>query len=126
MLILNFSHPITPDQRTQIESLADTSISDIRTIAVQIDQGQSLEQQIRAIVDGVGLSPEEWQTLPLLINPPGYAPAAFVLLAELHGRIGHFPTLIRLRPKAGPITSFEVAELLNLQSVRENARYRRL
>ena len=125
MLILNFSHPITPDQRTQIESLADTSISDIRTIAVQIDQAQSLEQQIRNIVDGVGLSPEEWQTLPLLINPPGYAPAAFVLLAELHGRIGHFPTLIRLRPKTGPITSFEVAELLSLQSVRENARKQR-
>jgi hypothetical protein len=125
MLILNFSHPITPEQRVQIESLADTTISDIRTIPVQIDQIQPLEQQIRSIVDATGLTPEEWQTLPLLINPPGYAPAAFVLLAELHGRIGHFPTLIRLRPKAGPITSFEVAELLNLQTVRENARKQR-
>lgn len=125
MLILNFSHPITPEQRVQIESLADTTISDIRTIPVQIDQIQPLEQQIRSIVDSTGLTPEEWQTLPLLINPPGYAPAAFVLLAELHGRIGHFPTLIRLRPKAGPITSFEVAELLNLQTVRENARKQR-
>jgi len=125
MLILNFSHPITPEQRVQIESLADTTISDIRAIPVQIDQAQPLEQQIRSIVDATGLTPEEWQTLPLLINPPGYAPAAFVLLAELHGRIGRFPTLIRLRPKAGPITSFEVAELLNLQTVRENARKQR-
>jgi hypothetical protein len=125
MLILNFSHPITPEQRVQIESLADTTISDIRAIPVQIDQAQPLEQQIRSIVDATGLTPEEWQTLPLLINPPGYAPAAFVLLAELHGRIGHFPTLIRLRPKAGPITSFEAAELLNLQTVRENARKQR-
>jgi hypothetical protein len=125
MLILNFSHPITPEQRVQIESLADTTISDIRAIPVQIDQAQPLEPQIRSIVDATGLTPEEWQTLPLLINPPGYAPAAFVLLAELHGRIGHFPTLIRLRPKAGPITSFEVAELLNLQTVRENARKQR-
>jgi len=125
MLILNFSHPITPEQRVQIESLADTTISDIRAIPVQIDQAQPLEPQIRSIADATGLTPEEWQTLPLLINPPGYAPAAFVLLAELHGRIGHFPTLIRLRPKAGPITSFEVAELLNLQTVRENARKQR-
>jgi hypothetical protein len=125
MLILNFSHPITPEQRVQIESLADTTISDIRAIPVQIDQAQPLEPQIRSIVDATGLTPEQWQTLPLLINPPGYAPAAFVLLAELHGRIGHFPTLIRLRPKAGPITSFEVAELLNLQTVRENARKQR-
>lgn len=50
---------------------------------------------------------------------------AFVLLAELHGRIGHFPTLIRLRPKPGPVTMYEVAELLNLQTIRETARTRR-
>lgn len=125
MLIVNFSHPITNDQIIQIASLANTTVSDIRTIPVQIDQTQPLEQQIRETVDAVGLTPEEWQTLPLLVNPRGYAPAAFVLLAELHGRIGHFPTLIRLRPKAGPITSFEAAELLNLQTVREHARKQR-
>ena len=92
---------------------------------MQIDQGEPLEPQITAIVDVVGLSSEVWQTRPLLINPPGYAPAAFVLLAELHGRIGHFPSLIRLRPKLGPVTSYEVAELLNLQTIREAARKRR-
>lgn len=94
----------------------------MRTIAVQIDQDESLEEQVHAIVDSVQLSSEEWHTRLLLINPPGYAPAAFVLLAELHGRIGHFPSLIRLRPKPGPITTYEVAELLNLQEVRERAR----
>ena len=51
----------------------------------------------------------------------GYAPAAFVLLAELHGRIGRFPSLIRLRPKVGPLPAYEVAALLNLQSIRETA-----
>ncbi len=125
MLTLNFSHPLTPEQRAQIEALANTSIEEVRTIPVQIDQGEPLEPQITAIVDAVGLSSEEWQTRPLLINPPGYAPAAFVLLAELHGRIGHFPSLIRLRPKPGPVTSYEVAELLNLQTIREAARKRR-
>jgi len=125
MLILNFSHPLTAEQREQIETLAGSRIDEVRTIAVQIEQSESLTEQIVAIVDGVGLASEEWQTMPLVINPPGYAPAAFVLLAELHGRIGHFPTLVRLRPKTGPVTSFEVAELLNLQSVREAARRRR-
>src|SRR6266487_1427043 len=126
MLILNFTHPLTPEQRAQIETLAHTSIEEIRTIPVQIDQTEPLEPQITTIVDAVGLSSEEWQTRSLLINPPGYAPAAFVLLAELHGRIGHFPTLIRLRPKPGPVPSYEVAELLNLQTIREEARKRRL
>src|SRR2546421_6076651 len=125
MLILNFTHPLTSQQRAQIEALAHTSIEEVRTIPVKIDQAEPLEPQITAIIDAVGLSPEEWQTLPLLINPPGYAPAAFVLLAELHGRIGHFPSLIRLRPKPGPTTSYEVAELLNLQTIREAARRRR-
>ena len=125
MLILNFTHPLTPEQRAQIEALAHTSIEEIRTIPVQIDQTEPLEPQIITIVDAVGLPSEEWQTRSLLINPPGYAPAAFVLLAELHGRIGHFPSLIRLRPKPGPTTSYEVAELLNLQTIREEARKRR-
>lgn len=125
MLVLNFSHPLTEDQQAQIEVLADTSIEEIRTIAVQINQEELLEPQIVAIVASVGLSSEEWQTRSLLINPPGFAPAAFVLLAELHGRIGHFPFLIRLRPKSGPVTCYEVAELLNLQTVREQARQRR-
>src|SRR5437870_13177806 len=97
MLILNFTHPLTDEQQAQIEALANTSIQEVRTIRVQINQEELLEPQITAIVDATGLSSEEWQTRPLLINPPGYAPAAFVLLSELHGRIDHFPTLVRLR-----------------------------
>ena len=126
MLIINFTHPLTPEQHTKIEALAHTPIDEVRTIQVQINQAEPLEPQITTIVDSVGLSSEEWQTRPFLINPPGYAPAAFVLLAELHGRIGHFPSLIRLRPLPGSTpTTYEVAELINLQAIREEARRRR-
>ena len=125
MLILNFTHPLTSEHTAQVETLIGGAIDEVRMIRVQIEQGQPLEGQIRAIVDGVQLSSEEWQTRPLLINPPGYAPAAFVLLAELHGRIGHFPALLRLRPKAGPVPVYEVAEVLNLQAIREAARTQR-
>ena len=126
MLILNFTHPLTPQQRAQIEALAHTPIEEVLTIPIQIDQSEPLEPQIISKVDSVGLSSEEWQTRPFLVNPPGYAPAAFVLLAELHGRIGHFPTLIRLRPLPGSRpTVYEVAELINLQAIREEARRRR-
>jgi hypothetical protein len=125
MLILNFTHPLTDEHRAQIEALVGTTIDEIRTIAVQIDQTKPLVPQISAIVDAAHLSSQEWQTRSLLINPPGYAPAAFVLLAELHGRIGHFPSLIRLRPKGGPIPAFEVAEVLGLQAIRDAARQHR-
>ena len=125
MLILNFTHPLTREQCAQIEALARNTIAEVRTIAVQIDQEAPLGPQIHKIVDTTGLSSEQWQTCPLLINPPGYAPAAFVLLAELHGRIGHFPSLMRLCPHHGPTTTYEVAEILNLQRIREIARAHR-
>jgi hypothetical protein len=125
MLILNFSHPLTNEQSKQIEAFAATTIDDIRTIPVQINQDKPLDQQIIAIADATGLTSEEWQTRTLLVNPPGYAPAAFALLAELHGRIGHFPTLIRLKPKKDILTTYEVAELLNLQEIRDAARITR-
>ena len=122
MLILNFTHPLTAEQCSQIEALARNSVMEVRTIAVRINQAEALEPQIHRIIEDAGLSSEEWQTRPILINPPGYAPAAFVLLAELHGRMGHFPTLVRLRPLQGIITTYEVAELLNLQTIREISR----
>ncbi len=125
MLILNFSHPLTDAHKARIEVLAASAIDAIHTIPVHIDQSALLESQVRTIVDAIHLTSQEWQTLPLLINPPGYAPAACTLLAELHGRMGHFPTLIQLRPKADATTSYEVAKLLNLQTIRETARTRR-
>lgn len=125
MIILNFSHPITDEQQAQIAALAGVASTDTRAIPVQVDQTQPLADQIRRLVDAIGFTSQEWQTRDLLINPPGYAPAAFVLLAELHGRIGHFPSLIRLRPRPGPVTTYEVAELLNLQSIRDQSRTRR-
>lgn len=125
MIILNFSHPITEEQRARIMELSGATVEEVRTVLVQIDQAQPLDVQVRAIVDSIGLSAEEWQFRELLINPPGYAPAAFALLAELHGRIGHFPSLIRLRPRPGAVTTYEVTELLNLQAIRDEARRQR-
>lgn len=125
MLLINFTHPLTAMQRWQIEMMAGVPIEEVRLAPVQINQEEELVPQIAALINNVGLTSEEWQTRPLLVNPPGYAPAAFVLLTELHGRMGHFPSFIRLRPMSGPIPGYEVAELLNLQAVREAARERR-
>ena len=125
MLVLNFAHPLTDEHIVQIEAIAARSIDEIQAIPVQVNEKESLEAQIRAIVDAVQLTSEEWQTRSLLINPPGYAPAACVLLAELHGRIGHFPAIIHLRPRSDHVTTYEVAELINLQTIRGTARKRR-
>jgi transcriptional regulator with XRE-family HTH domain len=122
ILVLNFAHPFTAQQQTQIEDLSSTSIEDIITIPTLINEEEPLQPQITSLIDAIDQSTQDWHKRHILINPPGYAPAALLLLAEIHGRIGHFPTLIRMRPKHGPVTTYEVIELLNLQTIRDTAR----
>jgi hypothetical protein len=126
MLIMNFTHPLTEKQEHRIEALAGRAIE--RTIAVmpQFDEEDLLAVQTEALLEGVGLSPEAWQTTPMIVNLPGFAPAAALLLAGLHGRMGHFPTIVRLRPVKGILPRvFEVAELIDLQGARDTSRLAR-
>ena len=126
MIVLNFAHPLTPEQQRQIEALAGQPAERVIAIDAQIDPARPLIPQVVAMVDRVGFSPEEWQTLPILLLLPSLNYSAGVLLAELHGRMGHFPSIIRLRPVPEAVPPrFEVAEIIPLQTVREAARARR-
>src|SRR5947209_2415689 len=122
ILLLNFTHPLSEQQREQIEELAGTPIDEVLNVVMQIDETEPLSPQITRLVDAAGLSNEDWDRRHILINPPGYAPAAFLLLAEIHGRMGHFPTFVRFRPKHGSVTSYEAVEILNFQTIRDAAR----
>lgn len=127
MILLNFSHPLTPEHLQQVEALTGEPLE--RVLAannVQFDPSLPFAPQVVALVDSLGLTAEEWQTLPILVNPPSYNFVAVTLLAELHGRMGYFPDHLRLRPVPdATVTRFEVAEILNLQAVRNAARRRR-
>ena len=131
MLILNFAHPLTEEHLAQIEALAGQKIERVIVINSQIDPQQPLAPQIVRMADAAELTSEAWQTLPILINPPSLNFSAVALIAELHGRMGYFPPCIRMRPVVGPDGQrvvpprFEVAEILNLQALREAARARR-
>ena len=126
MVLLNFAHPLTPDHLQHIEALASQQVERVIEVQSHIDTQQPLAPQAVALADQAGLSPTEWQTLPLLVNPPSLNFIAVVLLAELHGRMGYFPTILRLRPVPGSTPPrFEVAELMNLQAVRDTARQKR-
>lgn len=126
MQIINFAHPITETQLAEIEALAGEKTTNVINIYSQIDPGKPIEQQIETMLDEIKLTPNDWQTKPLLINLPSLNYSAATLLAQLHGRIGYFPTILRLQPNTGGITPyFEVAEILNLQAMRERARGKR-
>ena len=126
MILLNFSHPLTDDQLAQAEALTGQKVAEVRGEMAEFDHDAPFAGQVRALADHVGLSPEEWQTTPLLVNLPGYASGAAALLAELHGRIGHFPTVLRLSPVEGSVlTHYEMAEVINPQNTRDQVRKER-
>ncbi len=126
MKIVNFAHPLTAEQLEDIERLISQEIEEVITVTSQVNTEQNLAPQIEAMLESTGLSSHEWQTQSLIINLPALNFSTAVMLAILHGRMGHFPTILRMRPKSGSIPSrYEVAELMNLQTLREKARLAR-
>jgi transcriptional regulator with XRE-family HTH domain len=122
ILVLNFAHPLTAQQQAQIEELSNTTVENIINIPTLINEEERLEPQITSLIEAVDQSTHDWHKRDIIINPPGYAPAALLLMAAIHGRIGHFPTLIRMRPNHTSVTTYEVIQLLNLQTIRDAAR----
>jgi hypothetical protein len=126
MLLLNFGHPLTDAHLARIAEISGQTIERVIVVSTHFDHASPFHEQIRELVAGVPLNAGEWQTLSVLVNPPSLAPITAILLAELHGRCGFFPTIVGLRPISGTIPpQFEVAELLNLQAVRDAARSKR-
>ena len=126
MLLLNFSHPITEAQKAQIETLTGQTIAQVIAVPSQMDNARPFAGQIAEKVAALPLTPEDWQTRPILIVPPAYNFAAVTLIAHLHGLMGYFPPVVRLRPVPDAVPPrYEVAEIINLQAVRAAARQAR-
>lgn len=123
MILLNFSHPVTPAQQAQIEALTGQAIARAIDVSTQFDEQQPFGPQLAAMLAQIELTPTQWQSEPLLVVLPSLNFIAAVLLAELHGRMGYFPPVVRTRPVANAVPRrYEVAELLDLQGIRETAR----
>ncbi len=126
IVIVNFAHPLTRAQKARVEKMTGQPVARVLDVPAHMDVEQAIEFQVIALLERIPLDAEEWQTLPLLVNLPGLAPLAAALLAELHGRMGYFATLLRIRPVVGSVPPrYEVAELMNLQAMRDRARSHR-
>jgi hypothetical protein len=128
MLILNYAHPLTPEMLGQIAVLLVTEAENLQEMRLtnQIDRSKPIAEEVIRLADAAGLSADEWQTKSFLLNPPGLSLSALALVAELHGRCGYFPTVLAVSPvlESTP-PQFMVTGLVNLQSVRDEARQRR-
>ena len=126
MILLNFSHPLTPDQLAQAETLTGQTVERTIDAPAQFDPAQPFGAQVVALVESCDLTPAEWQTGSIVIAPPALNFIAVALLAELHGRMGYFAPCLRMRPVAGALPSrYEIAEMMSLQEQRDAARTRR-
>lgn len=130
MILLNFSHPISGEQLTQVRRAVDADVSGERTtvhiVKCQTDIEAPLAEQVGAMMDGISLTPAEWQTLKLLVNPPALSSAAVLVLAELHGRCGYYPPHIRLKKATDSMPPhYVLAEIMDVTKQREMARQKR-
>ncbi len=126
MILLNFSHPLTPAQVQRVEELTGRAVERVIDLPVQFDSERDFLPQLADLAACLPLSPQELQTAPLVVNLPALNFIAALLLAELHGRMGYFPPVLRLRPTPASLPpTYEVAEVLNLQAVRDAARTNR-
>jgi len=122
--LVNFGHPITERQQRHIAAALGGVTPEIVDVDVFFDADQSIVGQAVELVDRAGVTPQRWQQGRIIVNLPGHSGLASVLLAEIHGRSGMFPTIVRLRRRA-VVNDWELAELIDLQALRERGRIRR-
>ncbi len=126
IILLNFSHPVTDAQLARISELTGGATITPIDIKSQFDNDLPFGPQLEALLARIPLDSRQLQTEPILIIPPALNFIAAMLLAALHGRMGYFPPMVRIRPVANALPRrFEVAEILDLQGVREKARAQR-
>ena len=101
MIIINLAHPLSAVQLAQIERLAGEAVERVLDVPVQFENGDPFAEQAAEVMERIPLAGAEWQTTPLVVNLPGHSTIAALVLAHLHGRMGYFSTIVRLRPVAG-------------------------
>ncbi|MEI7556914.1 CRISPR-associated protein Csx15 [Candidatus Chlorohelix sp.] len=126
MLLINFSHPISASQKEQIEKVIGQEIESMLAVPVHLDLEKPMAAQVDVVLENLGISLQSLQQQSVLIILPGFSPLAAYLLTVFHGILGYFPSIAILKPDLDSvITDFKLAEILNLQALRNNARSKR-
>lgn len=95
-------------------------------MSVQLDFAGDLALQVVAVLDSASINSERLQRETWLIVLPSHNIIAAVMLAELHGRIGHFPAIAKISPSTSEVmTTYDITGIINLDQVRQNARTHR-
>lgn len=130
--VLNFSHPISDAQKVEIETLfgyedlggefgkLHDAVRFVEGLSRQYkyQTAEDLVAAVREQVDAAELSPDDWQLRKVVVNLPAHSGGAMIALAEMHGRMGYFPTVLRIeRAEDG----FHFTEAIDLEQLRLRA-----
>lgn len=127
MILINFSHPLSQANIQQIKNLTQKNVDCTLNHLADFDPKQSFSSQAVKLADQVELTPLQWQTEPILVILPALNFIAAAILAELDGRMGYLPTIIRLREVEGILPRcWEIAEIIDLHEIRSRARRKRI
>lgn len=120
-ILINFGRQIESEQQARIENFVGKTVEETITVPHQLDDDHDHYQQLLELLTKTGLTQDEWESLPIVVNVHPFAPDAVALIACIHGLSGHFPNIVRMarNPKT---EKFEAVELLQLQSLRNEAR----
>jgi hypothetical protein len=126
MILINFAYPLNQQQRKNIEALLSQEISQVIHRPVNFDNEQPFKDQVEELLEDSNLPVEGLMTHPVAVILPSHSFIAGLVLVGLHGRMGRFPAVIRFKPKAGSLPLvYEVAEVVDLQQMRETIRQKR-
>lgn len=125
MVLLNFGHLLTSEQIKATEGIIGQGFDAIIDVMVRLDLDQPFQPQIEGIFDSV-IGHLNLESESYLINLPRLSDASAVVLAILHGRCGYSPPILRLKRMKDTVPPrYTVAEIVNLQAVRDKARIQR-
>ena len=123
MIILNFSHPLTEAQLARVRELTGEENLRVFEIKTHFDNDKPFGPQLEELMARIPLDSYQLQTEPILLVPPALNFITAMLLAALHGLMGYFPPIVRIAPVADSLPRrFEVAEIIDLQELRDAAR----
>lgn len=94
-----------------------------RPIPIQFNHAESFPTQWETAFAATGPTEREWKTEKFIVVLPAFNYVAALASSELLGRMGYFPSIVRMKPVEGAMPPrFEVAEIINLQATYETAR----
>jgi hypothetical protein len=115
MKVLNFAHPITESQLTELATLLyeEVEFLDVVDISVQIDFRQDIKEQIDQILNNCSV---EWDAEDYVVRLPGMSFAAAMIVVEIYKRSEFFPQIIILaRDETSAVPAFYVKEVVDLE-----------